>query len=407
MSAPGKLGLADGTALFVGAVLGPGVLALPALAVAAAGPASVVAWAGLLVLSAPVAWTFATLGARYSDGGGLAAFVGHAFGPRAAVVVGWWFYFAVPLGVLAGALIGADYVTAALGAGGGAGLVLACVLLVAAFLANHIGLRVAGRVQLLLVGLLVVLLVVAVLTAGAHFETGRFTPFLPHGWVGVAEAGSVLFFAFAGWEAVSSLSAEFSDPRRQLPRVTAWTFVIVGLLYAALAVTTVGVLGPEAANTAVPLTLLLERGIGAAAPEVSAVAAVLLSFGAINAYLAGGARLGAALARDGGLPTRLASERRSLALLAVVTALLVAVVVVAGVELDLLMRATSACLAAVTFAGTAAAVRLLRAGGRRIAIVATAFTGAVLLACGPFLLLPLALGLAACARRTAPTGALR
>jgi hypothetical protein len=87
-----RLGTVQGTALFVGAVLGPGVLTLPHLAAAAAGPASILAWAALLALSVPVALTFASLGARYADGGGVATFAGRAFGPRIAVVVGWWFY---------------------------------------------------------------------------------------------------------------------------------------------------------------------------------------------------------------------------------------------------------------------------------------------------------------------------
>ena len=71
------------TALYVGAVLGPGVLILPALAAEAAGPASVLAWVGLLALSAPLAITFAALGVRQPEAGGTAAYARAAFGPRA------------------------------------------------------------------------------------------------------------------------------------------------------------------------------------------------------------------------------------------------------------------------------------------------------------------------------------
>ncbi len=51
MGADGSLGVLRGSALYVGALIGPGVLLVPALAVQAAGAASIVAWAGLLVLS--------------------------------------------------------------------------------------------------------------------------------------------------------------------------------------------------------------------------------------------------------------------------------------------------------------------------------------------------------------------
>lgn len=62
-----------GAALYVGALVGPGVLLVPSLAVAAAGPESIVAWAGLFVLSAPLAVAFAALGVRHPVAGGVSA----------------------------------------------------------------------------------------------------------------------------------------------------------------------------------------------------------------------------------------------------------------------------------------------------------------------------------------------
>jgi amino acid efflux transporter len=48
-----------------------------------------------VILSVPLAGTFAALGARYPDAGGVSTYVRYAFGPRAAAVVGWCFYFAI------------------------------------------------------------------------------------------------------------------------------------------------------------------------------------------------------------------------------------------------------------------------------------------------------------------------
>ncbi|WP_119728699.1 APC family permease [Thermomonospora amylolytica] len=403
------LGVLQGTALLLGGVLGPGALVLPHLAAAAAGPASIAAWAGLLALSVPVALTFAALGSRHPDGGGAAAFTGLAFGERASAVVGWWFYFCVPAGIVAGALIGGEYVAAALGLDA-AGL-LACLLLGVAFAANAAGLRTSGGLQVGLVGLLAALLVAAVALAAPHTDAGNFTPFAPHGAGGVARAVGVLLFAFAGWEAASHLSADFADRRRGLRRATAVTLVVVGVLYLGLAVTTIGLLGERAAVTGVPLTELLAAGIGDAARPVTGAAAVLLSLGAINTFIAGAARLGVALARDGALPARLTggpAPARSLASLAVLTGALLPPVLLWNADLDVLMRVTSACLAAVTVAGTAAAVRLLpRGAARRTAVAATVFGGAALLCCGAYLLVPLALAVAALlpARRSSPEAA--
>ncbi|WP_433475635.1 APC family permease [Spirillospora sp. CA-142024] len=390
-----RLGLGQGTALFVGAVLGPGVLALPHLAAAAAGPSSTVAWAALLALSVPVALTFAALGARHPDAGGVATFAARAFGPRPAVIAGYCFYAVVPVGVLAGAMIGGDYVASAAGLGRAGTGAVTCALLLAAFAANHGGLRVSGRIQLVLVALLAALLIIGIVAAAPHLDTANFTPFAPHGPLGVAHAAGVLFFAFAGWEAASHLSADFADPRRLLPRATVLTLLVVGALYLGLAVAVTGVLGERAASSPVPLALLLDDGIGAgAARPVTAGAALVLSFVAMNTYIAGGARLGTALARDGSLPAGLARGRRSLALLACATGVLTAAVLATGLGLDPLMRTTAACLAAVTLIGTASATRLLTGRSRTLARVGTLFTAVVLLSCGFYLAVPAVLALA-------------
>ncbi|MGW2475141.1 APC family permease [Streptomyces sp. NPDC001665] len=400
----GRLGLAQGTALYIGAVLGPGVLALPALAAAAAGPASMVAWGILLALSIPVALTFAVLGARYPDGGGVSFFVARAFGPHASACVGWLFYAAVPVGVLGGALAGANYVVAVLGLSSDAAYGAAAVILAAAVLANYAGLQVSGRLQLLLVGLLVLLLVSATVLAMPHVETTHFTPFLPNGWFSVGSAALVLFYAFSGWEAASHLSAEFTDPRRHLPRATVVTLSIVGVLYLGLSFVTIGVLGDGARTSDVPLMALLEAGLGPGARVVTAAAAICLSLGAVNTFIAGAARLGAALGRDGALPSALAKggsagqvPRRSLTVQAALIGTLTLLAWLLPLGLDGLMRATSAFLATVTAAGMAASIRLLRRGTPLwyAAVVAVVFTLVVMAFSGWLLLLPLLVAVAA------------
>jgi amino acid efflux transporter len=389
------MGAWHGTALLVGAVLGPGMLVLPHLAAAAAGPASVLAWAGMLALSVPVALTFAALGARYPGGGGVAAVVGLAFGRHAAAVTGWWFYGAVPIGTVAGALVGGQYVEACLGLDA---TLAACLILAAAFAANAAGLRTSGRLQIGFVALLVALLAAAVITAAPHADPANFTPFAPYGLAGVAGAAGVLMFAFVGWEAASHLSGEFAR-KEGLVRATVVTLVVIGLLYAGVSVISVGVLGAD--MSAVPLTGMLELGLGPVARPVTGVVAVLLTFGAVNTYLAGAARLGAALAADGALPRWFArggapgqTPYRSLGLVLVLSV----PVLVWAVDLDMLMRATSACLAAVTSAGVAAAVRMLPRGRHRIvAIVGTGMSLLGLAFCGAYLLVPAVLGAVALA----------
>jgi amino acid efflux transporter len=302
----GRVGVLQGAALYIGAVLGTGVIALPALAAEAAGPASLVAWLGLVLLSVPLAATFAALGARYPDAGGVSTYVRLAFGPRAAAVVGWCFYSAIPVGAPAAAIFGGAYVAAALGGGQRTTMLTAAVLMLTVAAANAFGLSVSGRLQLVLAVLLVVLLLAAVVAAAPHARVANLRPFAPHGWLAVGSAAALLVWSFAGWEAITHLAADFRRPARDLPRAAGLAVVVVGVLYLSVAAASVLVLGPAAGSTHAPLAQLLALGVGGRVEMFAAAAAVLLTLGVMNVYFAGAAKLGAALGRGG-----VASDRRA------------------------------------------------------------------------------------------------
>ncbi len=400
-----RIGLAQGTALYVGAILGAGVLALPALAAEIAGPASVLAWLALVGLCVPVAATFTALGTRFPDGGGVATFVKQAFGDNASAVVGWWFYFALPIGATAVAYVGGQYVAHAFSAGPAIAYAVAATVVAIGLAANAIGLHISGGVQLMLIGALALLLVITIVTTLPAADPANLTPFAPHGWLAVGRAAAVLFFTFAGWEAVTHLSGDFADPRRNLPRVTTNTLVIVGVLYVGLALTCVLVLGARLPTSQAPITLLLQHSLGDGASAVTGVLAFLLTTGVMNAYLAGGSRLGAALGRAGALPRWIArgsepgqNPRRSLAVLGTVTVLVAACSLAAGMmDLGQLMLAASACFMAVYVAGLAAGTRLLPTGSPAWlgSLAAGMIMTVVLVFSGWFLLLPAALAAAA------------
>jgi amino acid efflux transporter len=396
-----------GTALYVGAVLGPGVLILPALAAEAAGPASVLAWIGLLALSAPLAFTFAALGVRQPEAGGTAAYARAAFGRRTGAVTGWWFLAGVVLGAPAVALIGGFYVAELLGAGRAAAVVAASGMMAAVMAANALGVRATARLQLGLAGLLAALLLVAVVTALPESRAEHWTPFAPHGWAAVGTAASLLMLSFIGWEAVSHLAGELRDPARQLPRAIFSALGIVVVLYLGLAIASVGVLG-TAAPSNVPLADLMGAGLGAPGRTATAALAVLLTMGAMNAYVAAAAKLAGALAHEGSAPAALARPGTALALLAAAAAALLAPLAADVVSLDGLVRATSACFVSVYVAATAAGVRLLDGAARRCAAVSLAAVAVVVAFSGPLLAVPAAIALvvyaAAGAGRPCPAG---
>jgi amino acid efflux transporter len=392
---PSGLSLAQGSAVSISAVLGTGVIALPALAAQVAGPASLVAWVIMIVLSVPLAMTFAALGARYPDSGGVSTYVRTAFGPRMAAVVGWTFYFAVPAGAPAAAMFGGAYVSALVGGGMRTTLATSAVIIITVVVINMGGIRISGSVQLVLAVLLATLLLVATLTALPHADAGNLTPFAPHGWWALAPAVSVLVWGFAGWEALTSLAADFRDPARHVPRATVIALVVVSVLYLGVVVASLLVLGPTAGSTGAPLAELLAVGVGGEVRVITTIAALLLTIGTMNAYFAGISRLGAALGRDGALPVWFARgsaagevPRRSLSVIAAMALGALAVVAATGVGPRASVQLTTGSFILIYVLGTASAVKLLPRGtwAHRAAAIALASVVILLVLTGVYVL---------------------
>lgn len=356
----------QGAALTTGAVLGTGVISLPAMAAGIAGPASLVAWLALVLLSVPLAATFAALGARFPDAGGVSTYARRAFGPRVAAMVGWCFYFAIPVGATPAAAFAGGYVADTFGGGRTTQVSTAGALMLLVGAMNAFGVRVSGRVQLGFAGALAALLTVATLAALPHARFDNLTPFAPHGWMAVGSAAAVLVWAFAGWEAVTSLTSEYRRPRHDIPRATTIAVVVIGALYLGVAGASIAVLGPAAGSSDAPLADLLVIGLGEPARPATTLVAVLLTVGAMNAYFAGAAKLGAALGRDQALPAWFAQgslrgevPRRSLYVVVVLSLAGLALTAARGSDLEASVLLTTGSFTLVYVIGTAAAVRLL------------------------------------------------
>jgi amino acid efflux transporter len=404
---------ARGAALYIGALLGPGLLLLPGLAAAEAGPASVLAWAGLLVLSGLFAVVFGSLGRGFPSAGGVIGYVRAGLGERASAVAGWSFLAGVIAGAPVVCLIGAGYVTELTGGGRMTRALIGTALLLAVMALAAGGLRASATAQLLLVGLLIVVVVVAVAGSARWSHTANWTPFAPHGWQAVGHAASTLMLSFVGWEAVAPLTTRFTDPSRQLPRVIGTALAVTSVLYLGLAVATISVLGAGAGSSA-PLAALLRDAAGPAGTAAAAVAAVVLTLGSVNAYVTGAAEMAVELTRTAGTRTAAApaaaAGRPAPRLLAAIAGSGLALISLYGLGLasPAALVAIPTTLFLVVYLGCmTSAVRVLRGPARLAAAPAAVIVAVVLAYCGWALLAPLAVIVAAAAARPLAAAAAR
>ncbi len=350
----GSITLPQAVALYAGAVLGAGVLILPGIAADHAGPGSLLAWGFDGLLGIPIALSFAALAARF--------------------------------------------------------LALAGAILALAVGANLYGLRISGRLQLVLSGAVALVLLTAAVAAIPRLEAAALSPVLPGGWASVGRTAVLLFFAFFGWEAITHLSAEFRDPRRDVPRATIFAAVLVTVIYlsVAFAVVATGTYGhPDLDRVAV--ARLLSGSLGVSATTVAAAAATIISLATANAFVAATSRLGYALGRDGALPAPMSRlTRRDVP---AVSILVVGAIAGGGLLLAYLRRWGAEAFLAVPnslviivyVVGMAAGVRLLTGPARLLAGVAAVLCLAILPFAGVTLLIPAAVTAAALAYRHAAT----
>src|SRR2546426_10068080 len=146
-------------------------------------------------------------------------------------------------------------------------------------------------------------IVVFFLAVGAFYiQPENWTPFAPHGFRGIASGAAIIFFAYIGFDAVSTAAEETRDPQRNMPIGILASLVVCTIIYIAVAVVLTGMLKSSELGTAEPLaTAFSARGINWAAGIV-AFGAVVATTSVLFVFQLGQPRIFFVMGRDGLLP---------------------------------------------------------------------------------------------------------
>lgn len=249
------LGAFDLTLLGIGAIIGTGIFVLTGIAAAnQAGPAVVLSFVISGIACAFAALAYAELAAAVGGCGSAYGYSYVAFGEIVAWIIGWILLLEYSVAVAAVATGWAGYFNNALTA---MGMGLPDVLTKSPELGGIINLP-ASSIILVLMGLLIAgvrqsaqfntamvfikVLTIAVFVAIAAFnvDPGNWSPFMPFGWfntlpdgstTGVLAGASLVFFAYVGFDAVSTAAEEAKDPQRDLPTGIIASLVFCTVIY--------------------------------------------------------------------------------------------------------------------------------------------------------------------------------
>ncbi|WCT73484.1 amino acid permease [Sphingomonas naphthae] len=338
-------------ALGVGAIVGTGILTLIGVGADRAGPAVLLSFAIAGAICACAALAYAELSTMMPAAGSAYAYSYAVLGELVAWVVGWslileyslvvstvavgWSGYAAPL------LTGIGFPVALTQGPELGGLINLPAIFIIAVVAGLLcfGTRESARLNTILVLIKIATLALFVGVALPTFDAANLHPFMPFGFAketgpdgvarGVMAAAAIIFFAFYGFDAISTAAEEAKRPERDLAIGIIGSLLICTLIYVLVAAAAIGALPfTRFADSPEPLALILrEMGQGGVA-RIVAIAAVIALPTVLLGFLFGQSRIFLVMARDGFLPAGLAqvSKRGTPARIVIFTAIVVAVI---------------------------------------------------------------------------------
>jgi APA family basic amino acid/polyamine antiporter len=312
------------TAMGVGAIIGTGIFVVIGEGAAVAGPAVILSFVLAAVACSFSALSYAELASSIPVAGSAYTYTYATLGEIVAWIIGWDLILEYGVSVAAIAVGWGGNLNAFLDSAFGVALpdaiakspedggilnLPAVFIVLAITLLLVRGVTESARVNMVMVIIKLSVLLFFIVVAFANFGTGNFQPFMPQGVDGVTSAAAIIFFAYIGFDAVSTGSEEARNPAKDLPLAIIGSLVICTIFYVLTAVGALGVASPaQMESSDAPLAAALDEGAGIGwAAGILALGAVVAITSVVLVIMYGQTRIFFAMCRDGLLPERLAS----------------------------------------------------------------------------------------------------
>ncbi|MFC0399560.1 amino acid permease [Paraburkholderia rhizosphaerae] len=318
------LGALDLTFLGVGAIIGTGIFVLTGTGAVQAGPALMISFLIAAIACGFAALAYAEFASTIPVAGSIYTYSYATLGELAAWIIGWDLMLEYGLATSAVSVGWSGYLQSLL-AGFGISLPVALtaapgalpghvtlfnlpafLVMMAITTLLSIGVRESTRVNNLMVAIKVIVVLLVIAVGVFHVTPANWHPFMPNGWPGVFGAAAVMFFAFIGFDSVSSAAEEVKNPKRDLPIGIIASLGVCAVLYVAVAAVVTGIV-PSArfAHISHPVSFALQEAGQNWVAGLIDLGAVLGMLTVILVMAYGQTRIIFAMSRDGLLPAAL------------------------------------------------------------------------------------------------------
>ncbi len=165
--------------------------------------------------------------------------------------------------------------------------------------------RMANGMVMLKIAILILVAIIGIWYIFSEGTTSNWTPFLPNGMKGVLAGVSAVFFAYIGFDAISTTAEECKNPQRDLPRGMIYSLILCTVIYVVTTLVITGMVNySEFANVTDPLAYVFEKINMKAVGFIVSVSAVVAATSVLLVFQLGQPRIWMSMSRDGLLPKR-------------------------------------------------------------------------------------------------------
>lgn len=340
------LGAFELTMLGIGAIIGTGIFVLTGVAAAKySGPALILSFVISGLACAFAGLCYAEFAAMVPVAGSAYTYGYAALGEIWAWIIGWdlileyavtisavaigWSGYIVSLLNAAGIYLPAALINAPGVDGGMINLPAIIIILLISILLIR-GVKESAAINNIMVGIKIVVVLLFLALGVFHVRPSNWVPFMPFGWKGVFQGAAIVFFAYIGFDAVSTAAEEVKNPQKDLPKGIIASLIICTILYIVVSAVLTGMVPYlNFKETSAPVAYALAQvGInwGAALVSVGAVSGIT---SVLLVMMFGQTRVFFAMSRDGLIPKTIGSVHpklqtpvKSTVLVSIVTSLL-------------------------------------------------------------------------------------